>query len=86
MNTRQASRLGRAVNRAYRELHGAQRPEVCAVMLRAILRAILRLTTPPPRPGRPRHATDAPGPVTALWWAVGSANAELVDRYSAIHD
>lgn len=82
MDTKKASRLGRAVNRAYRELHGAQRPEVCAVMLRAIL----RLTTPPPRPGRPRRATDAPDPVTALWWAVGSANTELVDRTEALHD
>lgn len=82
MNSKKASRLGRAVNRAYRELHGAQRPEVCAVMLRTIL----RLTLPPPRPSRPRRVTDAPEPVTALWWAVGGANAELVDRYSAIHD
>lgn len=80
MNSKQASRLGRAVNRACRELNGAHRPEVCMTMLRTIT----RLMDVPRRPARPRRVTDAPEPIAALWWAVGSANTELVERTDRI--
>lgn len=82
MNTKHASRLGRAVHRAYRELRGEQRPDVCAAMLRTIV----RLTSTPRSRRYEMEKASARTPVEALWWAVGGANAELVDRYSAIHD